>query len=185
MPSLPPSPPSCCSPSAGSWVGADAHFWVGADLARRLAPHLALHAFVEALDADDDALVAAAAYGFDPVAGFDAEFYGAAFEADDLGGGGDAQSDRRRRHMADVEMDAEALMARRQEVFDGGERSRLDDVDHHRRRQHRDAAGADKRRGMFRADHDLRRADEAGRDAGQDRADAGRRRHGTLWTNMA
>ena len=70
--------------------------------------------------------------------------------------------------MADVEMDAEALMARRQEVLDGVECSRFDDVDHHRRRQHRDAARANERRGMFGADHDLGRAGEAGRDAGQD-----------------
>src|SRR3984957_17874687 len=177
MLSRPPSQPSCCSPSAGSWAAAE--------LARRLAPHLALHAFVEALDADDDALVRAAADCLHFVVGLDAEFYGAAFEADDLGGGGDAQADRCRRHMADVEMDAEALMARRQEVFDGGERSGLDDVDHHRRRQHRDAARADERGGMFGADHDLGCAGEAGRDAGQDRADAGWRGHGTLWPNMA
>src|SRR5580692_8844680 len=177
MPSPPPSRPSCCSPWAGSWGAAE--------LARRLAPHLALHAFVEALDADDDALVRAAAYGLDFVVGFDAEFYGAAFDTDDLGGGGDAQADRRRRHMADVEVDAEALMACRQEVLDSGERSRLDDIDHHRRRQHCDAAGADERGGMFGADHDLGRTGEAGRDAGQNRADAGRRGHGTLWPNMA
>ena len=117
--------------------------------------------------------------------GFDAEFYGAALDADDLGGGGNAQADRRRRHMADVEMDAEALMTARQKVLDGVEGSRLDDVDHHRRRQHRDTAGADERSGMFGTDHDLGRAGEAERDAGQDRADAGRRGHGTLWTNMA
>src|ERR1700681_3460200 len=137
MLSRPPSQPSCCSPSAGSWGAAE--------LARNLAPHLALHAFVEALDADDDALMRAAAYGLDLVVGFDAEFYGAAFDADDLGGGGDTQADRRRRHMADVEMDAEALMSGWQEVLDSGQRSCLDDVDHHRRRQHRDAAGADER----------------------------------------
>src|SRR5450631_987963 len=114
-----PSQPSCCSPSAGSWVGADGHF---GPLARRLAPYLALNAFVEALDADDDALVRAAAYCLHFVVGLDAEFYGAAFEADDLGGSGDAQADRCRRHMADVEMDAEALMAGRQEMFYGGQR---------------------------------------------------------------
>src|ERR1700724_3423489 len=152
MPSPPPSQPSCCSPLAGSWVGADAHFGPALtrilgrrrSLALRLAPHLALDAFVEALDADDDALVRAAANCLHFVAGLDAEFYGAAFEADDLGCGGDAQADRCRRHMADVEMDAEALVARRQEGLDGGERSRLDDIDHHRRRQHRDAARTDK-----------------------------------------
>src|ERR1700722_19709511 len=177
MLSRPPSQPSCCSPSAGSWAAAE--------LARRLAPHLALDAFVEALDADDDALVRAAAYCLHFVVGFDAEFYGAAFDADDLGGGGDAQADRRRRNVADVKMNTEALMARRQEVLDGVERGRLDDIDHHRRRQHRDTARADERRGMFGTDHDFGRAGEAGRDAGQDRADAGRRGHGTLWTNMA
>src|SRR3984957_18885023 len=110
MLSRPPSQPSCCSPSAGSWAAAE--------LARRLAPHLALHAFVEALDADDDALVRAAADCLDLVVGFDAEFYGATFDASDLGGAGDAQADRRRRHVADVEMNAEALVAGWQEVLD-------------------------------------------------------------------
>ena len=74
---------------------------------------------------------------------------------------------------------------KRQEVLDGVECRRLDDVDHHWRRQHRDAARADERGGMLGADHDLGRAGEAGRDVGQDRADASRRGHGTLWPNMA
>jgi hypothetical protein len=43
------------------------------------------------------------------------------------------------RDVGHVEVDAEALMARGKKVFDRVERSRLDDVDHHRRRQHRDA----------------------------------------------
>jgi hypothetical protein len=76
---------------------------------------------------------------------------GAGLDADDLGGRGDAKADRRRRHVADVELDAEALMAERQEVLDRGERRCLDDVDHHRRCQYGDAAGADERGGMLRS----------------------------------
>ena len=49
----PPLRPSCCSCSAGLWAGADGALFSRADLA--------LHTFVEALHADDDALVAAAA----------------------------------------------------------------------------------------------------------------------------
>ena len=59
------------------------------------------------------------------------------------------QADRRRREMADVEMDAEALMPGGQQVLDRRQRGRLDHVDHHRRRQHRDAPRADARRGVL------------------------------------
>jgi len=45
--------------------------------------------------------------------------------------------------MADVKVDAEALVAERKKVLDRVERRRLDQVDHHRRRQHRNAPGAD------------------------------------------
>ena len=50
------------------------------------------------------------------------------------------QAHRRRREVAHVEVDAEALVTRRQQVLHGRERRRLDQVDHHRRGQHRDAA---------------------------------------------
>ena len=69
--------------------------------------------------------------------------------------------------MAHVEMRAEALMALGEEMLDRFERRRFDHVDHHRRRQHRDAAGADERRGMFVRDNDLGRSGQAGLDAGQ------------------
>ncbi len=87
--------------------------------------------------------------------------------ADDLRGRRDAQADRRRRDMADVEMDAEALMAGRQQVLDRRERCGLDQVDHHRRRQHGDAARADKRRGLVGRDDGFGGAGETGRDAGE------------------
>jgi len=48
-----------------------------------------------------------------------------------------------------VELDAEALMAERQQMLDCRERRRLDDVDHDRRCQHRDPAGTDEWCGMF------------------------------------
>ncbi len=83
----------------------------------------------------------------------------------DLGGRGDAQSDRRRGHMADIEVDTEALMAGGQQVLDGRKRRRLDHVDHDRRRQHRNPPGADERRGVLRADDDLGRSGDAGRNA--------------------
>ena len=182
MPSPPPSRPSCCSGSAGLWAAFDA----GVAALVTLSPRtLRCTRSSKRSTLTTTRSCVPPPIGLDLVVGFDAEFYGAAFDADDLGGGSHAQADRRRRDVADVEMDAEALMAGRQEVLDGGERSRLDDVDHHRCRQHRDAARADERRGMFGADHDLGRAGEAGRDPGQDRADAGRGGHGTLWPNMA
>ena len=46
--------------------------------------------------------------------------------------------------MAHVEVDAKTLMAGGKKLFDRVERRRLDDVDHHRRSQHRDVPGADK-----------------------------------------
>src|SRR5712671_4048669 len=64
-------------------------------------------------------------------------------------------------------MDAEALMPRRQEMLDRLQRRGLDQVDHHRRRQHRDAPGADKRRRMLGGDHEFGRAEKAGADAGE------------------
>ena len=55
------------------------------------------------------------------------------------------QADGRRRVVADVELYAEALMTRWQQVLHRRQRGRLDQVDHHRGRQHRDAPRADAR----------------------------------------
>ena len=49
-------------------------------------------------------------------------------------------------------------------MLDRRQRRGLDQVDHHRRRQHRDAPGTDEGRRMFGPDDDLGRAGEAGRD---------------------
>ena len=109
----------------------------------------------------------AAADRLDRVARFDAEGDGAAFDAQNLGRRRHRQADRRRRDVADVEVDAEALMAGRKQVLDRVERRRFDHVDHHRRRQHRDAPGADKGGRMLGPDHDLRGSLEAGMNAGK------------------
>jgi hypothetical protein len=69
--------------------------------------------------------------------------------------------------MGHVEVDAEALMARGKKVFDRVERSRLDEVDHHRRRQHRDASRTDKGGRMLGPDQKLRRPGEPGGDGGE------------------
>jgi hypothetical protein len=55
----------------------------------------------------------------------------------------------------------------RQQMFGGFERSRFNQIDHDGRRQHRHAAGADARRGMFFANDKLGGADEAGFHLGQ------------------
>jgi len=58
-------------------------------------------------------------------------------------------------------------MAGREQVLDRLEGCRLDDIDHHRRRQHGDAPGADKRRRVFGPDNKLGGTDETGRDTGE------------------
>jgi hypothetical protein len=68
--------------------------------------------------------------------------------------------------MADVEMGAEALVAVRDQVLDCVERRGLHQVDHHRRRQHANAARADLRRGVLLADDNLGMAFEAGLQSG-------------------
>jgi hypothetical protein len=67
---------------------------------------------------------------------------------------------------ADVEMSAEALVAGGDQVLDRVERSSLHQVDHHRCRQHADAARADLRRGVLLAHHDLGMTFEAGFQSG-------------------
>jgi hypothetical protein len=52
-------------------------------------------------------------------------------------------------------------------VFDRVERSRLDDVDHHGRRQHRDASRTNKGRRVLGPDQKLRRPGEPGGDGGE------------------
>jgi hypothetical protein len=50
-----------------------------------------------------------------------------------------------------------------QGLLHGGERRRLDEVDHDRGGEHADAAAADPRGGVLVADHELGGAGEAGR----------------------
>ena len=56
-------------------------------------------------------------------------------------------------------------MAGWEQVLDRTERRRLDNVDHDRRRQHRNAPGADKRRRMLRAHQQMGGTGETGCDA--------------------
>ena len=42
--------------------------------------------------------------------------------------------------MRHIELNAQALMSDRKQVFDRGERRRFDEIDHHRGRQYRDPA---------------------------------------------
>src|SRR5580698_307300 len=104
----------------------------------------------------------------DVVARLHPEGDGAPFDVDDLRRRGDTKADRRRRNVADVELDAEALMAERQQMLDRRERRRLDEVDHDRRCQHRDPAGTDEWCGMFRRHPYLMGAGETRFDAGED-----------------
>ena len=101
------------------------------------------------------------------IAGFDAEGDGAALDGLDLRGRRDSEAHRRGREMAHVEMDAEALMSLRQQMLDRRQRRRLDHVDHHRRRQHRDAAGAHPGRRVLRRHDEIGGAGEAGTDGGE------------------
>ena len=79
----------------------------------------------------------------------------------------DGEAHRRRREVAHVEVDAEALMSRRQQVLHRRQRGRLDHVDHHRRRQHRDPPRADARRRVLRRHHEFGGAGQAGADGGE------------------
>jgi hypothetical protein len=71
-----------------------------------------------------------------------------------------AQADRGCRKVAHVEVDAKALIALRQQMLDGGQRGRLDDIDHHGRGEHGDAPRADAGRRVLGADNQFRRAGE-------------------------
>ena len=76
---------------------------------------LLLDALVEARDIDDDALVRAAPDRLLLVVGLDLEYERAAVDPDQFGRRADAHSDRRGGEMADIEMDAETLMAIREQ----------------------------------------------------------------------
>src|SRR5436190_24298932 len=91
-----------------------------------LALELLLHAGIEARDIDADPLVGAVADQFLVVTCLDLKRERAAFDRDQFGGGADAHSNRRGREVTNVEVDAEALVTRRQQMLDGGERRRLD-----------------------------------------------------------
>jgi hypothetical protein len=69
--------------------------------------------------------------------------------------------------MTNVKLNAEALMAGGKKVLDGVERRRLDDVDHDRRCQDRNASGADKRCRMLWSDQEMCGSGETGGDAGK------------------
>src|SRR5215472_3733086 len=94
------------------------------------AGELALDALVEARDVDHNALVRATADRLLLVARLDPERQRAPFDRGELGGRFGLHADRGRGKMADVEMDAEALVAGGQQMLDRGERGRLDQVDH-------------------------------------------------------
>jgi hypothetical protein len=77
---------------------------------------LLLHAGIEARDVDHDALVGAAADRLALVVRLDGEGESTAFDRDKFGSRRHPHADRRRCKVAHVEMDAEALMALRQEM---------------------------------------------------------------------
>src|SRR5262245_4080740 len=131
------------------------------------AAELALHALVEAGDADDHALMGAAADRLALVARLDPEADGASLNVCHFRCGHHAQADRGRGEMLDVEMDAEALMAGRQQMLDCVERGGLDHIDHDGCRQHGNAAGADERRGLVGRDDDLGLSGETRGNAGE------------------
>jgi hypothetical protein len=65
--------------------------------------------------------------------------------------------------VANIEMDAETLMAGRQQAFDGGERCGLDHVDHDRRAQDRDQSTADARCRVLGSHQEIGGSGEPGR----------------------
>src|SRR5215470_19274711 len=105
--------------------------WAGA--LPTLRPKLLLHPRIKSRHIDDDPLVRAVADRLLVVARLDPERERAAIDADQLCGRAHPHADRRGCEVAHVEMDAEALMPRGQEVLDRRKRRRLDDVDHDRR----------------------------------------------------
>jgi len=131
---------------------------------------LALYAFIEARDANDHPLMAAATNRFEFVARHDVEGDRPAFDARYLRCGYHTQADRCRRGMTDIEPNAEALVASGKKVLDGGERRGFDDIDHNRGCQYGDPSRSDEGRCMLRADDDFGCAGEAGHDLAEDSA---------------
>jgi hypothetical protein len=101
------------------------------------------------------------------VARLDPEGQRAPVNAHQFRGGADPHADRRGGEVADIEMNAEALMFGRQQRLDRRERRRLDDVDHDRRTQHRDQPAADAGRRMLDADQQFGRPGETRFQLGQ------------------
>ena len=71
-------------------------------------------------------------------------------------------ADRRRGDVANVQMHAQALVACRKQVLDGGKRRRLDQIDHHRGGEHVNPAAPHLGCGVLLADQQFGRALEAG-----------------------
>ena len=113
---------------------------------------------IEAGDIDDDPLVRAAADRLLFVAGLDPKRERASLDGGQFGRGVGAHSDRRGREVADVEVNAEALMPGGQQMLDRRERRRFDQIDHDRGGEHRHQPAADAGRGVFDADQQVRRS---------------------------
>src|ERR1044072_7375963 len=107
---------------------------------------LALDALIEFCNVDDDALVRPVADEILLVARLHAEIDGPSFHPRHFRSGGDAHPYGRGGDVAHIQVGTEALVARGQEMLDGGERGRLDEVDHHGRGEHPYLAAADARR---------------------------------------
>jgi len=122
---------------------------------------LACTPLIETGDIDDQPLMAAVADQVPVVTRLDRKSQRSALDGDEACRGAHLHADRRCRNVADVELDAEALMAGGDQVLGGVESGSLHEVDHHRRRQNADAAGADLRRGVLLADHQFGVAFEA------------------------
>src|SRR5262249_51795200 len=117
---------------------------------------LALDALIEFCDVDHDALVRAVADELLLVARLDAEIDGSSFHPRHFRSGGDPHADGRGGDVAHIQVGAEALIARRKQVLYGGQRGRLDQVDHHRRGKHPHFAAADARRRVLFSNDDGR-----------------------------
>jgi len=98
------------------------------------------------------------------VARLDAKADVAALDFHQFGRRPDPHAHRGRSDMTHIQMGAQALVTRRQPVFDRRQRRRLDQVDHHRRGEDMHAPAADARRGVLLADRELGLAGQAGRD---------------------
>ena len=84
-----------------------------------------------------------------------------ASENDQLGFGAHAHAYRRGSEVAHVEVRSQTLLPRRKQLLHRSQGRRLDQIDHHRRRQHMHAAAAHFRRGVLFFYHQLGRAFQA------------------------